>query len=69
MRKRKIMIYAGMWVIKLLPTDVKDLDLEEHDEVDIEDLIILNKKKEKGKVIEFNIIEKEVDKKDGITKR
>ena len=41
MRKRKIMKYAGMWVIKLLPSDVKDFGLVEGDEVDIDDLNIL----------------------------
>lgn len=41
MRKRKIMKYAGMWVIKLLPADVKDFELAEGDEVDIEDLGLL----------------------------
>ena len=42
-RLRKVMKYAGMWVIKLFSIDMKDLNLEEFDEVDISQL----KKEEK----------------------
>jgi len=38
MRNRKVMKYAGMMVIKLLPADVKDFDLEVGDEIDIDEL-------------------------------
>ena len=47
MRKRKIMRYSGMDVIKLLPYDRTDLELEYGEEVDIDELIILKKKRSK----------------------
>jgi hypothetical protein len=46
MRNRKIMKYAGMWVIKLLPSDVKDFDLEIGDEYDVELCLIQGRKEE-----------------------
>ena len=51
MRKRKVMNYAGMWVIKLAPVDVKDFGLVEGDEVDIDDLNLIKEEKEDGKNI------------------
>ena len=41
MRKRKIKIIVGNWVIKLEKIDVKDFGLVEGDEVDIDDLNLL----------------------------
>jgi len=51
MRKRKIMKYAGMMVIKLLPADVKDFELEVGDEIDIDQIpdFILGKRKRRAK--------------------
>lgn len=37
-RLRKVRKYAGMWVIKLFSTDMKDLNLKELDDVDISQL-------------------------------
>jgi hypothetical protein len=48
MRKRKVMKYANMWVIKLLPADIKDFELEEGDEIDIEQLPLVCSKNYKG---------------------
>jgi hypothetical protein len=45
MKFRKIMKYAGMWVIKLFPTDVKDNNLIGY-EIDVEEAL---KKKRKVK--------------------
>ncbi|GBE19380.1 hypothetical protein BMS3Abin17_00103 [archaeon BMS3Abin17] len=45
MRKRKIKQYGNTWVIKLETSDVKDFELEEGDEVDIDDLNLLKNKK------------------------
>lgn len=36
MRKRKIKMVGNSWFIKLDPADVKDFDLEEGDEFDVE---------------------------------
>jgi len=47
MRKRKILKYAGMWVIKLAPVDVIDFELVEGDVIDIEDLCLLTNLKNK----------------------
>lgn len=38
-RYRQIKRYAGMLVIKLSPTDEKDLNIKEGDYVDVEDAI------------------------------
>lgn len=38
MRKRKIRKYGNTWVIKLDPTDVRDFEFVEGDEVDIDNL-------------------------------
>jgi hypothetical protein len=42
MRKREIRKYAGMWIIKLLPADAIDFNLEEGDEIDIEQMPMIN---------------------------
>lgn len=39
MKNRKIMKYAGMWVIKLFPTDIFDSNLEEGDLIDVEEAL------------------------------
>ena len=38
MRQRIIKKYGDSWVIKLAPIDMKDFDLKDGDEVDIEKL-------------------------------
>lgn len=38
-RPRKITKYGSSYVIKLIPQDMEDLDLEIKDEVDIEDIV------------------------------
>ena len=38
-RYREVKQYAGMWVIKLIPSDIKDLNIKEGDLVDIEDAV------------------------------
>ncbi len=48
-RKRKIMKYEGMYVIKLLPADVKDLNLKEGDLADIEEAVFKSKKLNQNK--------------------
>jgi len=47
-RIRTIGRYGNAWVIKINPTDVKDLQLREGDEVDIEDIIIKVKGEKKN---------------------
>ena len=42
-RLRSIGKYGNSFVIKLTPLDMKDLQLQEGDEIDIEDMVILNK--------------------------
>lgn len=49
MRKRKIRKYGNTFVIPLTAVDMQDLGYEEGDEIDIEDLVILNKKGGKKK--------------------
>jgi len=44
MRKRRVRKYGNTFVIPLTSMDMKDLELSEGDEIDIEDLVILNKK-------------------------
>lgn len=44
MRIRKIKKYGNTFVIPLTSMDMKDLGYKEGDEIDIEDLVILNKK-------------------------
>jgi len=41
MRKRTIKKYGNTWVIKLESSDVKDFELIEGDQVDIDDLNLL----------------------------
>ena len=48
MRMRKIGKYGNTWVIKLTPSDAKDFDLKEDDEVDIEEIIPKRNKKKNG---------------------
>ena len=45
MRKRQIKKYGNTWIIKLVPSDIKDFELKEGDEVDIEDVEIIKSKK------------------------
>lgn len=44
------MKYAGMFVIKLLPADVKDFGLIEGDEVDIDDLNLMQMVRDESKL-------------------
>ena len=44
MRIRVLRKYGNTFVIPLTSIDMKDLELKEGDEIDIEDLVILNKK-------------------------
>lgn len=44
-RIRTIGIYGNSWVIKLSPIDVKDYGLKEGDEVNVEDMILMRKKR------------------------
>ena len=47
MRKRTIKKYGNTWVIKLESSDVKDFELVEGDQVDIDDLNLLECKEVK----------------------
>ena len=47
MRKRKIRKYGNSYYISVTHIDMKDFELQEGDEVDIEDLLILNSQKRK----------------------
>ena len=49
MRKRQIKKYGNTWIIKLVPSDIKDFELQEGDEVDIEDVEIIKSKKGRKK--------------------
>ena len=42
MRPRKIMLIGNSYFIKLVPQDLIDLKLAQHDEVDIEDINKVN---------------------------
>jgi hypothetical protein len=48
-RIRKVGKYGGTWVIKLSHFDVKDFDIQDDDEYDIENMLLLNKIKKKKK--------------------
>ena len=47
MRKRTIKKYGNTWVIKLDTSDVKDFDLKEGQEVDIDDLALIKQESKK----------------------
>lgn len=47
MRKREVKKYGNSWIIKLEPSDIKDFELEEGSLLDVEELLILNKIKER----------------------
>lgn len=47
MRIRTIRKYGNTFVIPLTSVDMKDLEIAEGDNIDIEDLVILNKNKKK----------------------
>ena len=42
-RIRQIKKWAGLWGIRLKPSDIEDLKLKENDETDIDDLKIIKK--------------------------
>ena len=44
-RIRTIKKYGDTWVIKLMPLDAVDLELNIGDEVDVEDMVIIRRKK------------------------
>lgn len=47
MRKREVKKYGGTFVIQLTPTDMKDFELEEGEQIDIEDFNSLKKRRSK----------------------
>jgi antitoxin component of MazEF toxin-antitoxin module len=47
MRKRTIKKYGNTWVIKLETSDVRDFELKEGQEVDIDDLNLIKSKENK----------------------
>jgi hypothetical protein len=50
MRIRKIGKYGGTWVIKLSHYDVKDFNLKEDEDIDIEGALLTGRKKRKKNV-------------------
>jgi hypothetical protein len=48
MRKRTIKKYGNTWVIKLESSDVKDFELVEGDEVDIDELGLFENRRKNG---------------------
>lgn len=48
-RLRKIKKYGNSWVIPLSSVDIKDFQINVGDQVDVEDLVIIPKKKEEKK--------------------
>ena len=51
-RIREVTKYSSTYVIKLNPADMRDLEIKEGDQVDIEDIVFLKKKggKNNGKI-------------------
>ncbi len=48
MKKRNIRKWGNSFVIMLTPTDVKDMEISVQDEADIEDIVIIKKKKKRS---------------------
>jgi len=50
MRKRKIVKYGGSYSIQLAPVDMKDFNIQEGDEIDIESILVVDHNNKKRKI-------------------